>query len=480
MYIDYSKWETFTYSLNTLQLDVNNPRIRYRGVPLNQTQIMKFLIKNEKVYDLAKKISEEGYFVNEDPIICIENDKKVVLEGNRRTAALKLLQNPTKYLSRSKAAVLVKNIKENDFPVNKKLKCFIAPNRLMANPIIYERHQGASLERWKSGNQYAFVAELYYEDGLSIESICDVLNITKSRVLKPLRAYNLFMEGQYSLKKLEKIDVNLSDFDITNLERFYGFEEGRELLGVSFDEDTGELLINLPEDEFRKRLVVVFKEILYSENFSREFNKSEDKNKLIQKLKSNPSINLSRRVDSSPKLLSVSSTKRKDLDAQKSKIVTRKNSQARKTRRTKPKDSLFGRSLSLKHGKVNDMYRFLDDLYTKHNKDETALQIIGMSLRLLLEVAARVYFTEINSEIAKKDMVYKDFLNLAKKDLVVEQKERNYLALTHDWLNSTSSIEGLLGKYAHGNILVNKNDIVTSSKIVGDILEYYFSKNNVS
>ena len=30
----------------------------------------------EKVYELAKKISEEGFYVGEEPIICIENNKK--------------------------------------------------------------------------------------------------------------------------------------------------------------------------------------------------------------------------------------------------------------------------------------------------------------------------------------------------------------------------------------------------------------------
>lgn len=210
MYIDYSTWETFEYTLNSLSLDLNNPRIKYRGVPLNQTQIMKFLIENEKVYELAKKISEEGYFVGEEPIICIENNKKIVLEGNRRTAALKLLQDPKKYLSNAKANTLLQNILKNNFPVDRKLRCYIAPNRLLANPIIYERHQGNTLEKWKTGNQYAFVAEMYYEDGLNIEDICDVLNESRAKILKPLKAYNLFLEGQEVLDKEEGIKLDIS------------------------------------------------------------------------------------------------------------------------------------------------------------------------------------------------------------------------------------------------------------------------------
>lgn len=79
MYIDYSTWETFEYKVSSLQLDINNPRIRYMGDNLNQIQVLKILLEKEKIYELAKKISEEGFFVGEEPIICIENNKKVVL-----------------------------------------------------------------------------------------------------------------------------------------------------------------------------------------------------------------------------------------------------------------------------------------------------------------------------------------------------------------------------------------------------------------
>src|SRR5690554_4742490 len=262
MYIDYSTWETFEYTLSSLNLDLNNPRIKYRGVSLNQTQIMKFLIEKEKVYELAKKISEEGYFVGEEPIICIENNKKVVLEGNRRTAALKLLQDPKKYLSNAKANILLQNISKNNFPVDKKLKCYIAPNRLLANPIIYERHQGNTLHKWKTGNQYAFVAEMYYKNGLNIKDICNVLNESKAKILKPLKAYNLFLEGQDVLKKEEGIKIDIANFEVTNLERFFSFEDARKLLSVDFNNENGELIINLPREEFDKRLLEVFKILL--------------------------------------------------------------------------------------------------------------------------------------------------------------------------------------------------------------------------
>lgn len=329
MYIDYSSWETFEYTLNTLQLDLNNPRIKYRGVPLNQTQIMKFLIKNEKVYDLAKKISEEGYFVGEEPIICIENNKKVVLEGNRRTSALKLLQDPKKYLSNAKANILLQNILKNNFPVDKKLRCYIAPNRLLANPIIYERHNGATLQKWKTGNQYAFVAEMYYEDGLVIEDICDVLNESRAKILKPLKAYNLFLEGQNVLEKEEGIKIDIAKFEFTNLERFYSYEDARELIGIDFNNENGELIINLPREEFEKRILEVFKILIDSERFSRDFNKDDDKKRFVENLKQNPNFDFSVAKEES-KTESKSNEKKTNLEEEKKKTTTRRKKRSKK------------------------------------------------------------------------------------------------------------------------------------------------------
>ena len=366
MYIDYSSWETFEYSLNTLQLDVNNPRIKYREGSLNQTQILKLLIREEKVYELAKKISEEGYFVGEEPIICIENNKKVVLEGNRRTAALKLLKDPKKYLSTAKANILLQNIAKNSVPVDRKIRCYIAPNRLLANPIIYERHNGATLQRWKTGNQYAFVAEMYYEDGLVIEDICDVLNESRAKILKPLKAFNLFHEGKEILEKEKGIKIDVADFDFTNLERFYLYEPARKFLGIEFENESGELIIHLPQEEFEKRLLEVFQIIIDADRFSRDFNNDLDKQNFIQKLSQNPTFDLS--ASKEQKTESKTSKKKTDLEAQKRKITVRRKKSKKKSYEVRiisldkevvfDNDKLDGLFYELKYLPIDKKYSF--------------------------------------------------------------------------------------------------------------------------
>ena len=224
---------------------------------------------------------------------------------------------------------LLHNIVKNDFPIDRRLRCYIAPNRLLANPIIYERHQGNTLEKWKTGNQYAFVAEMYYEDGLNIEDICDVLNESRAKILKPLKAYNLFIEGQEILEKEDGIKIDISEFEITNLERFYNYEEAKKFLGIDFDNENGELLILLPREEFEKRLLFVFKVLLDSDRFSRDFNKDDEKKIFIENLKRNPEFNFDVMAETS-KGESKSAAKKTDLEEEKSKITTRRKKRSKK------------------------------------------------------------------------------------------------------------------------------------------------------
>lgn len=287
MYIDYLTWPEKEFSLNSLNLDLNNPRLNYGDVVLTQSGIITFLIENENVFELAKEISEKGYFVGESPIICEEKNKKVVLEGNRRTAALKILQAPDKYLTKKRAEILKANIAKNNIDINKKINCFISPNRLMANPLIYNRHKGDSLKKWKTGNQYSFLADMIYRDGLTLDEISDSLGLSSSQTIEPLKAINLFLEGKKLLEQ-KNISISVKDFEFTNLERFYKDAEGKEFLGIDFNDETGELIVNIPDHEFQKRCTYIFEQILNTKAFSREFGNKEEKKVYIENLNKNP------------------------------------------------------------------------------------------------------------------------------------------------------------------------------------------------
>ena len=121
------------------------------------------------------------------------------------------------------------------------------------------------------------------------------------------------------------------------------------------------------------------------------------------------------------------------------------------------------------------MYLGINEIY-KTIKDDLISPIIAMSLRLLLEFAAREQFEKENKRkiMPSDNNIYKNFVKRAKKEMA--QETLNLSVITQNWLSANENIEGLLGKYAHGEIAYDKDNILQLSYCVADILEYYFSK----
>lgn len=225
MKVDYSTWKTRLLSIENLKLDVRNPRFSYQSSrTLNQTEIIKYLITNHAVYDLAKDIAINGYLINEEPIVCKEGDNYVVLEGNRRIAACKIILDPYKYLSAQKAKELSKYGSIND-----KISCKVSPTRRNADTLIYNKHTGIPLQKWDKVSQDAFLYNLIQNENLTIEGTSLKLNVTPSEIRKALRRYSihqysikLFAESPYELEQIQE-----QGFPITTFERFYDDARGQ-------------------------------------------------------------------------------------------------------------------------------------------------------------------------------------------------------------------------------------------------------------
>lgn len=86
-------------SISKLQLDGKNPRIPKSLHGEDEETIITYMIKNSSITELMESICENGYFSGEPLIVVPVNPEKpedghIVVEGNRRTTALKLLHNP--------------------------------------------------------------------------------------------------------------------------------------------------------------------------------------------------------------------------------------------------------------------------------------------------------------------------------------------------------------------------------------------------
>jgi hypothetical protein len=86
------------FDVNKLIFDPENPRLptKLRGYN-KEKEILEWMLLYENVIELMGSIGEKGYFLAE-PLLIVKSTKKKgfyeVVEGNRRLAAIKLLNNP--------------------------------------------------------------------------------------------------------------------------------------------------------------------------------------------------------------------------------------------------------------------------------------------------------------------------------------------------------------------------------------------------
>lgn len=403
MKIDYSSWGTRLLSIENLKLDVRNPRFSYQSTnkEMNQTEIVKYLIANHAVYELAKAIAINGYLLNEEPIVCKEGDSYVVLEGNRRVAACKILLNPYKFLSPQRAKELSKYESIDD-----KIKCNIAPTRRDADTLIYNKHTGIPLQRWDKVSQDTFLANLLQNENLSAEEVAYKLSVPASEIRKALRRHAIH---QYSIKLFHSEPYELEQiqeqgFPITNFERFYDDERGLNFLGLTFGSN-GEIQKRLPDDEFNRRFKFIVTQILSQDLTSRTFNNEDDKKEYFSSIQvyDKDKFDLNIQPSQTPQTLqnentNVSGTQNETFSETK---VTEEVEAPSKIKRPRKKSGLFADYNwgDTGVGKLDALFESLKELAYKRHIDMTGIALRCYVDMLVYEfLQARKCIGEINKE----------------------------------------------------------------------------------
>lgn len=420
-------------AVTDLKLWSENPRDPL-GKEISDYEIIQRAISEKKKWNLQKLIIEMGdyYDFSELPTVVNMEGSWVVLDGNRRISVLKYLQNPELYQSLNGGLFFeseplhLKNLKV--------IPCNVCDFETGLNNIERKHINDKSWGR--------------------LERDYFLFNFRK----KGKSLFIQFEEQTKAISQNSKLNQRFVKEEILT-------KENLNAIGFSLNK-SNKLVSNYPLDK-QKEIINTIVKLITNKIVDTRNNRGD----IITPLKEHlPHVELAP-FTPKKKVYKLDIKEKKEIDPL-------HKPQVRKTKKTKSVDILFGEKLVLKQGKVNDLYSFLEETYQRSKNDSVALQVISMSLRLLLEVAAREYYQSKKSPLATKDMVYKDFLKIAKDDLKLSKSTENYFSLTTAWLNGNNTIEALLGKFAHGNIDVSKEDVINSSIVVGQIIKYYFSKNN--
>lgn len=269
-------WKTKLLSVASLHLDQKNPRLGRETSSRAPRDIVQYLFLHDKAVDVAESIAIRGYFPNEPLLAIREDDRYVVVEGNRRLAALKALREPG--LLEGSIARRVERLSRRltDRDMLSMVPVTIAPDRRSTDRQIAGRHVGTPVLAWQAENRASFILEKL-EEGYTNSELSDELGFTsadiqKARLTRGIADMARSLELPDEIKaKLENPRANL----FTTLERVFESTVGRDYMKVEPDADHG-IRGKTSKAEFAKAFKKLVTDVALGKESSRTLNSNEN------------------------------------------------------------------------------------------------------------------------------------------------------------------------------------------------------------
>ena len=188
-----------------LCFDSDNPRLYEKALLLendpsprsSEDKIIKFLYEEMDVQELILSMAASGFFPHEPLMVDSSDGERVVIEGNRRLAATRLLLHP------AKSDELNLKAKIPDIPDNIK-------KTLIEVPVIFEKREELwkflgfkhvnGPARWGSYAKSKYVADVHFKYGIELHEIARQIGDTHKTVQRLFR-------GLMVIKQAENNDI---------------------------------------------------------------------------------------------------------------------------------------------------------------------------------------------------------------------------------------------------------------------------------
>ena len=163
--------------LSNLYLDLHNPRYEEQ---YSQNEALNTIAgeQKDKLLVLLRDIIAHGLNPSDIPIVMPDKERVngyIVLEGNRRIAALKLFKKPAILTTTSLRQKYSKLNEKNKDGVVKSIECLVVDSREEANLWIERKHEGemngAGTVRWDNVQKSRFLASKTGKDSKAVQLI---------------------------------------------------------------------------------------------------------------------------------------------------------------------------------------------------------------------------------------------------------------------------------------------------------------------
>jgi hypothetical protein len=244
----YAGFKYASLPLKDIELDERNPRIVSQKQLSNQNEILAYLYENEELEAFIKKIASEGKnFGAERPYVVKKGTGYIVIEGNTRVAAYKVLTG----LIKPPQDYSVPHISDATKTSLLSVDCTVAPNRDALMPIMASAHFGmgdkskwgylgsrkAIYDEWKDGKTLAKLAKLFkvpqgeikdliLEYQLYLKALAlNWTNQEKEVLLKPAVAFNPPVRFLQTSGHKDKMGIS---YDTANLKVVFAHDAGKK------------------------------------------------------------------------------------------------------------------------------------------------------------------------------------------------------------------------------------------------------------
>lgn len=232
-------------------LDSENPRLTPEEQGGEQHELLEVLNQRFKLLELGRSIATSGYMTF-DPLVGLqEKGQTIVLEGNRRIAALQLLLNPDLAPQRHKAAWtgLSEEMSRDSKKSIEKVDIMTFSSRDEADVAAYIgfRHV-TSVLKWPALEKAAYIARLVEKQEWTYEEVAQRLGSYPRHIERHYVAYRLVQQA---------VSDEVDGFE--NLEQSFGvllraLQAGglSEFLGINYPGMPSKSKRPVPDDKFEQ------------------------------------------------------------------------------------------------------------------------------------------------------------------------------------------------------------------------------------
>lgn len=198
-----------------LHLDMDNPRLPL-GVKKTEKDVLTYIANTTSLEDLMDAIAKNGFFPGEPLVAVKEGGKLVVVEGNRRLSAVKLINDPG---SMNRPGRLIREISATVELLIEKLPVVIKDTREEVLPYLGFRHI-TGVKQWDPLSKARYMKQLFERTNVKASApdrykdVARAIGSKSNHIKRSLDALAVYEEverqGFYDISELDEETIKFS------------------------------------------------------------------------------------------------------------------------------------------------------------------------------------------------------------------------------------------------------------------------------